>query len=136
MSSVTYYPGYAQQQVSDNLIVQTIQNITNANPMVVTTVNPHGYTVGMVVRFVIPNLFGMIQLNGLAGQVIELTSNTLTISINSINFLPFSYPISLPSAYTYPSVIPNNSGVVLTPNPLPYGNQDTFQGAIWNNGAS
>ena len=135
MSSVVYYPGYSQVQVQENLRVQTILSITQANPMVVTTVEDHGYVAGMNVTFFIPIQFGMVQLNGRNGQVLSLTSDTLTININSLNFSVFSYPSPLPSAYTPPSVIPNASGPYLPPQPLPYGNQDSFEGVIFNNGA-
>ncbi len=134
MSSVIYYPGYSQVQVQENLRVQTIASITQANPMVVTTVNNHGYVAGMDVTFLIPSQFGMTQLNGINAQVISITPNTLTINLNSTNFSVFSYPSPLPSAYTPPSVIPNASGPYLPPLPLPYGNQDSFEGVIFNAG--
>ncbi len=134
MSSVIYYPGYSQLQVQQNLRTQTIASITNANPMVVTTVNDHGYVAGMNVRFLIPVMFGMQNLNAINAQVIDLTSDTLTINLDSTNFSVFSYPNSLPSAYTPPSVIPNASGPYLPPKPLPYGNQDSFEGVDYNAG--
>jgi len=134
MSSVIYYPGYSQVQVQENLRIQTIATITNANPMVVTTVNDHGYVAGMMVTFLIPTQFKMVQLNGLNVQVLSLTSNTLTIALDSTNFSVFAYPSPLPSAYTSPSVIPNSSGKYLPPLPLPYGNQDSFEGVIYNDG--
>ena len=132
--SVIYYPGYSQVQVQENLRVQTIASITKANPMVLTTVDDHDYVIGIAVRFFIPNQFGMVQLNNLIGQVISLTTNTLTINLDSTNFSVFSYPSPLPSAYTPPSVIPNNSGPYLPPLPLPFGNQISFEGTIYNNG--
>ncbi len=134
MTSVTYYPGYSQVQVQDNLRVQTISSITNAFPMVVTTLNDHGYVAGMMVRFLIPIQFGMVQLNTENAQVISLTNNTLTINLDSTNFTPFAYPTPLPNAYTPPSVIPNSSGAYLPPLPLPYGNQDSFEGVVYNAG--
>lgn len=136
MSSVQYYPGYSQVQVSNNLLVRTIASISQANPMVITTTEPHEYVIGMVVRFLIPIAFGMTELNGLTGQVIDLTSDTLTINLSSLGFNAFAYPSPLPTAYTPPSVIPNSSGPVLTPTPLPFGNQTTFDGVIYNNGLS
>lgn len=132
--SIMYYPGYSQVQVQENLRVQTIASITNANPMVVTTVNDHGYVAGMMVVFLIPSQFGMVELNKINAQVISITDDTLTINLNSINFFVFSYPSPLPSAYTPPSVIPNSSGPYLPPQPLPYGNQDSFEGVIYNDG--
>ena len=134
MSSIIYYPGYSQIVVTPNLTTKVIESITQANPMVVTTVEDHGYVAGMLVRFLIPEQFGMVQLNILTAQVLAVTDDTLTISIDSTNFDSFSYPSPLPSAYTPPSVIPNGSGPYLPPPPLPYGNQDSFEGVIYNAG--
>jgi hypothetical protein len=134
MSTVTYYPGYSQLQIKMNLIWQVIASITRSFPMVVTTVNNHKYVAGMEVKFLIPQAFGMQQLNNLRGQVIQLTSNTLTIDIDSTNFTSFAYPSPLPSAYTAPTVFADSSGPYLAPLPLPYGNQDSFEGVIYNNG--
>ena len=133
--SVMYYPGYSQVQVIQNLRIQTILSITNAFPMVVTTDGDHGYVAGMEVRFLIPTAFGMQELNKIdAVQVIALTSDTLTIKLDSTHSGVFQYPMSLPTAYTPPSVIPNNSGPYLPPLPLPFGNQTSFEGVIYNNG--
>jgi|SRR5579859_1448562 hypothetical protein len=134
--TITYYPGYSQQIITPNLRTHVIASITNANPMVVTTVDDHGYVAGMDVRFLVPPEFGMQELNGVqAAQVIDLTSNTLTIGLDSTRFTTFQYPGVLPSAFTPPSIIPNNSGPYLPPLPLPYGNQSSFEGAIYNAGA-
>lgn len=133
-SSVIYYPGYAQQQVYENLIVRPIESITNAYPMVVTTTEDHGYPAGLKVRFLIPRMFGMQELNELEGQVLSVTDDTLTINIDSTNFSLFSSPSPLPSAYSQPSIIPNSSGPYLPPQPLQYGNQDSFEGVVYNNG--
>lgn len=134
-SVVTYYPGYAQLQVHNNLLYRTIASVSNSNPMVITTTFNHFYPAGMMVRFMIPPMFGMQQLNALQGQIISTTSNTLTINIDSIGFGTFAYPNSLPGAFTNPIVIPNSSGPYLSPPPpLPYGNEDSFKGVLYNNG--
>lgn len=136
MSSVVeYYPGYSQRQVQENLRWQSIASISNANPMIVTTSNDHGYVVGMLVTFQIPSQFGMVNLNGTVAQITDITSDTLTVSLDSTNYPIFSYPSPLPSAYTPPTVIPIASGPYRPPFPLPYGNQDSFEGVIYNDGA-
>lgn len=132
--SIQYYPGYSQVVVTPNLRVHTIATATNANPMVITTVDNHGYVEGMMVTFLIPPQFGMTQLNGITAQVIGVTANTLTINLDSKNFSVFAYSPMLESAYTPPSVIPVSSGPYLPPEPLPYGNQDSFEGVIYNAG--
>lgn len=133
--SIIYYPGYSQVIVTQNLVVRDILAITNSYPMIVTTVLNHGYVAGMDVTFQIPTQFGMVELNGKNVQVLSITDDTLTIDLDSSNFSVFSYPSPLPSAYTPPTVIPNASGKYLPPKPLPYGNQKSFEGVIYNNGA-
>jgi hypothetical protein len=122
-------------QISENLIWQVISSITNANPCVVTTVNTHNYPAGVKVKFNIPTSFGMQQLNNLTAQIIAVTSNTMTLALDSLHFIPFGYPSPLPNAYTPPTVFADSSGPYLPPLPLPYGNQDSFEGVIYNNGA-
>ena len=134
MPSVIYYPGYSQVQVQMNLLTQTIASITNANPMVVTTVNNSNYNAGMKVKFLIPSQFGMVQLNNIEAQVLQVSGTALTINVDSSNFFPFAYPSPIPNAYTNPSIIPNSSGPYLPPLPLPFGNQDSFEGTIFNDG--
>ncbi len=133
-SSVIYYPGYSQTQVYENFIVRSIESISNSFPMVLTTTVDHKYIAGLKVRFMIPKMFGMEELNALDGQIISVTSDTLTINLDSTNFSVFSYPNSLPSAYTGPVVIPNSSGPPLPPVPLPNPNQNSFEGTFYNNG--
>ena len=134
MTSVIYYPGYAQIQVQPNLRTQTIESITQAFPAVLTTVDDHGYQAGINVTFLIPPSFGMVQLNSQNIQVLSVTNNSLSINIDTSNFTPFAYPSPLPNAYTLPSVIPNSSGKYLPPLPLPVGNQNSFEGVIFNEG--
>ena len=132
---VEYYPGYGQIQVSQNYTVQTIASITQANPMVVTTTNNQNYQPGMTVTFLIPQAFGMQQLmNNIGLQVIATTPTTVTCNIDSTNFTPFAYPSPLPNAYTPPSIIPYSSGQSVPPKFFPYGNENAFDGAIFNNG--
>jgi hypothetical protein len=122
-------------QVVENLLVQPIASISNAYPMIVTTVNDHGYVAGMMVTFLIPVQYGMKELNGVNVQVLAIpTSTTLSIDFDSSQLNAFAYPSPLPNAYTPATVIPNSSGPYLTPLPLPFGNQDSFEGAIYNNG--
>jgi len=132
--STTYYPGYSQVTVVPNLRTRDIASITQADPMVVTTVLDHGYQAGIKVSFLIPTQWGMVQLNGLNAQVISVTNNTLSVNLDSRNFTPFAAPSPLPQAYTPASVVPNASGPYLPPLPLPFGNQTSFEGTIFNDG--
>ena len=133
-TTTTFYPGYSQINVTPNLRTREIASITQAYPMVVTTVLDHGYPAGMNITFLIPPYFGMVQLNTLNAQVISVTNKSLTVNLDSTHFTPFAAPSPLPSAYTPPSVIPNASGPYLPPQPLPYGNQVSFEGVVYNAG--
>lgn len=134
-SSVTYYPGYSQATVKENLVWKAIESITNSFPMVVTTIQDHHYPAGVRIRFQIPRMFGMVQLNEVEAQVIAVTNNTLTVNVDSSNFTPFAYPSPLPEAYVEPVTIPDASGAYLPPLPLSDPNQNSFEGVIYNNGA-
>jgi hypothetical protein len=134
MSSVVYYPGYSQVQVQQNLRCQTITAITNANPCVVTTAANHNFVAGMMVSFLIPAMYGMPQINAQTAQVLSITNNTLTVKIDTTSYGVFAYPSPLPRSYAFPSVIPVSSGPYLPPTPLPYSNQDSFEGVIYNDG--
>jgi len=133
-SSVMFYPGYSQAIITDNLVWKAIDSITQDYPMVVTTTTDHHYVAGMRVRFNIPSMFGMVQLNGVESQVISITNNSLTVNVDSRNFTPFAYPVTLPEAYTPPVVIPDASGKYLPPLALPDPNQTSFEGTIFNDG--
>lgn len=134
MSSVVYYPGYSQVQVTENLIWQVISMISQSNPMTVTTSGNSNYVPGMLVRFMIPQQFGMQQLNSIQAQVIGVSGTSVNLDVDSTGFEPFAYPSLLPSAYTPPTMIPNASGPYLLSLPLPYANQNSFEGTIYNAG--
>jgi hypothetical protein len=102
--------------------------------MVVTTDEDHDYVAGMMVRFLIPAQFGMVELNEVTAQVLVASGDSLSVDVDSSTFTPFAFPSPVPSAYTPPTVIPNSSGTYLPPRPLPYGNQDSFEGTIYNAG--
>jgi len=133
--SIQYYPGYSQEIIERNLTVQQIASISQANPCVVTTSDPNHYIPGMKVTFQIPQPFGMQQLNRLNAQVTNVSGTAITLNVDSSNFAPFAYPSPLPSAYTPPSMIPYSSGPYLPPLPLPFGNQDSFEGVQYNGGS-
>jgi len=69
-----------------------IQSVTNASPALVTTVHPHGYSTGIVVRFVIPEACGMQQANGLDGEITVVDATSFTINIDTTTFEAFAIP--------------------------------------------
>ena len=132
--TITYYPGYQQVQVQQNVIIQQISSISNNLQAIIGTVNVNNYLIGQKVTFRIPGIFGMQQINNLVGIVIGIISSTqFVVNVNTLSFEPFSIPISLPSAYTPPYVIPYCSGPQI-PITYPLPNQTSFDGTIYNNG--
>lgn len=139
-----YYPQY-----------RAIASISLANPMVVTTLVRQVYQVGDVVRFAIPSVYGMQQLNSPnTGLPFEATvsavnnavgTQTVTFAnVDSSGFSAFAWPAAA-TVGSYPASLPvmipqgegnlnNLSGV--TPSPLPYANQDILGFATQNTAAN
>ena len=133
---------------------RVIAAITNANPMVVTTLVAQNYQVGDVVTFDIPSKFGIPQLtNSKTGLPFQATISavnnavgTQTVTFANVDSTAFgtfggangwlgssSYPFSFP--YMVPFSDGNlNNLISITPSPLPYGNQDVFGFARQNLG--
>lgn len=132
---------------------RVIAKITNANPMVVTTLVAQNYQVGDVVTFEIPTAFGVPQLNPVNGIPFEATISavnnavgTQTVTFANVDSTAFGIfatnstaAISNPThwllagAYPlqFPIMTPRGEGNLnslagITPSPLSYGNQDVF----------
>lgn len=93
-----------------------ISDITNASPAVVTTSSDHGLYTGNVVRLVVPQAFGMSQLDGKQISVTVLSSDSFScqysqvptsINVDSSNFDPF---IAATNQRMVAEVIPMGSG--------------------------
>lgn len=86
--------------------MRIVSSITNANPASVTTTLDHNYLTGEIVRLIVPQGFGMTQINNLTGTITVTGSTTFLIDIDTTFFDVFSVPSPLPMAYTCPQVIP------------------------------
>ena len=104
----------------------TITAITQGTTTVVTTSVNHGFVVGNQVQFNIPEQWGIFQLNGLKGLILSITSNTITVNIDSTKFDAFITPVVVsPTVVDTPEVIPigdQNTGYL-----LPGGSAPTLQ---------
>lgn len=102
-----------------------ITAITLASSAVVTLSVTHGYTVGQAVRFIVPDAFGMTQINSLIGNItaINTSTNTITVDINSAAFTAFAFPTSAIAALgvTFAQVVPVGEDAVNTTS-QPFGN--------------
>ena len=73
-------------------ISHIITDITQANPGVVTTSQPHGYITGQYVRIDMqpkPWLFGMTQVNNIVFLITVLSPTTFSINMDTTNFDAF-----------------------------------------------
>lgn len=86
--------------------VRFISSITQANPAVVTTSAPHGYSSGYNVRIVFPfpyaGSFGMYQINGQTGIITVLSPTTFSISIDTTKYALFTIGTTLEKAQVVP----------------------------------
>lgn len=74
-----------------------ITAVTRGFPMVITiqvnvVTEANTYIPGMLVKFNVPNSYGMYQLNGLTGQIIAVNGSDLTIDLDSTQFDTFTVP--------------------------------------------
>ena len=91
-----------------------ISGVVLGNPTTITTINPHGYLSGIVVRLEIPESCGMQQANGLTGEITVIDPTSFTVAIDTTGFDPFAIPtVFLPTpggiptwVNTCPKVIP------------------------------
>lgn len=73
-----------------------ITGITAASSMVVTLAVTHGLTVGQKIRLEGLESFGMIEAEGLIGEItaVSTANNTITLNIDSSAFTAFAFPTS------------------------------------------
>lgn len=90
-----------------------VVNITQAANAQVSTSVAHGFTVGQQVRFRIPDVSGMVQLNGITqnnyqpATVLSVVDDyNFTININTSGFTAFSWPTAAQQASSFPQVNP------------------------------
>jgi len=89
--------------------LQYISNITQASSAVVTFTNDHNFTLWEWISFRVPPPNGMIQLNNQKALIISLTSDTVTIAVDSLNFYPFIY---VQDPQTPCVAVPAGSGII------------------------
>lgn len=87
-----------------------ITSISKASQAVVVTSVTHGYTIGQQVRFAVPAAYGMTQINGLTGNIVDIntstTVNSFTVDIDSSAFTTFAFPLTAAVPFTPAEVIP------------------------------
>src|SRR5271157_2718573 len=98
---------------SQAIIVDIDQGINT----IVTTDSPHGFQVGVYIRFVIPLVRGMQQINNTIIPIAAVTPTTFTVLINSSGYDPFIPTTAFPlNTYEYLAQAIPVSEVALTLN--------------------
>lgn len=97
-----------------------VSSITNANPGVVTTASPHGYSSGLIVGFFFPANFGMVELIGKNFTITVLSPTTFSINQDTTLFNAFNNSITTQSPQVFPvgevaSTLKNVERNLLTP---------------------
>lgn len=98
-----------------------ISNITNAALGVVTTSSNHGLTTGQTVRLLVPNGFGMVQLDKKLAQVSVIDATSFSIYKSFVRNEPWDtssfYPFTTPVGYQrqYAAIVPVGVQPTLSP---------------------
>lgn len=120
-----YIPSFSYRYPVYQPAMRVIASITNALQATVTTTVNHQYIVGTIVRFEIPLLLGMQQLNQQIGTIQSIpTPTTFIINIDTLNYDKFVLPSSFPPPYQDAQVVPvgeiNDILTAAVQNVLPY----------------
>ena len=94
-----------------------ITKITQATQAIVTLSVFHSYTVGQVVRFIVPTVtaaaFGMTELDGLQATIVAINApdndgdtNTITVDIDTTGFTAFAFPLTTSPGFTPAQIVP------------------------------
>ncbi len=103
-----------------------INALTNATQAVTTFTADHDFTLGEVVSFRVTSDFGMFQINQKKGIVLALTSDTITVDIDSSSWDPFDFSLIDTVGTTPPQCVPCCSVRVPGSNPPQVNINDTF----------
>lgn len=100
-----------------------VVNITRATNAVVSTSVPHQYVPGQLVRFNVPAVSGMVQINALpennyltATILTVVDSYNFTIDVDTTSFTAFTWPTIAQQPSNFPEVTPigENTGAALS----------------------
>jgi hypothetical protein len=90
---------------------KTILNIGSEGRFTALLTDIHGYSVGLVVRIVIPKQLGKQQLNNMLAKIYFVTPTLIIIQVDSRNFDPFILNVGPRSSWKFiAQVIPVGDG--------------------------
>lgn len=92
-----------------------VVNITRAANAQVSTSVAHGLTVGQQVRFSIPSVSGMIQLDGVSAGIVSVVDDyNFTINVNTSAFTAFTWPTIAQQPSNFPIMVPVGEDTALS----------------------
>ena len=98
----------------------TIASITQAAQAVITTTVTQYFTVGQAVRINVPAAMGMVEMNGLLGNIVAVNeattgsgANSITVDINSTAFTAFAWPLTGSTTFTPATIVPVGENTAL-----------------------
>jgi len=85
-----------------------IVNITQAASAVIRLSVTHNFTVGQDVRIIVPEEFGMTEMNNRLGTItaVSTANNTITVNIDSTAFTAFNWPTIASWPFNWAQVVP------------------------------
>jgi hypothetical protein len=89
-----------------------IEDISREQYAVVTFTADHTFVLNEIISFRVSQDYGMKEINEKHAKVLGLTSDTVTVDIDSTNYTPFVVPGVLRGT-TPPCAVPSTSGVNL-----------------------
>jgi hypothetical protein len=85
-----------------------IQSVAKGRNTVVTFTADHDYSVGEYISFRCDQKNKMVEINQKRGKILEMTSDTITVDIDSTNYTDFMFDLSVA---ILPIAVPAGSGV-------------------------
>ena len=86
-----------------------ISNITLGQQTVVEFSSPHDFSVGEIISFRVSKRNGTVEMNNQQSTVLESTTFTVTVPIDSLNYTPFVNPMTI---LAFPAqAVPSASGI-------------------------
>jgi len=89
-----------------------IEDISNAQYGVVTFIEDHEFLVNEIIGLRVSKPYGMVEINNRQVKILDLTSDSVTVDVDTTNFTPFTVPGSLIGT-SPPYAVPSASGVDL-----------------------
>ena len=102
-----------------------ITSISQAASAVIVLSVTHGFTVGQKVRIIVPDLYGMVEMDNQLVTItaINTTTNSITVDIDSTAFTAFAFPTSAQAALgvNFAQVVPVGEAAINS-TAQPFGN--------------